>query len=369
MEFRRRDGGAQLLKSERRKVGVLLVQLGTPDQPTPRAVRRYLREFLGDPRVIEAPRLLWWFILRVRVLPFRSYQSAQKYRRIWDPERGSPLLYYTRRQALKLQDVLGDDYLVRFGMRYGNPSVRSAITELLAACVDRFLVFPLYPQYSATTTGTAYDAVFRDLITRRFVPAIRVVPPYYDHPLYLEAVARLVEETVEKWGQKPERILFSYHGIPVAYAERGDPYPTHVKETTRQLVARLGLNDDEWILCYQSRFGRAPWLQPYTEDVLVDLARRGVRRVLVVQPGFTADCLETIDEIGFEAAELFRAHGGEELVRVPCLNDHPLWIEAMAAITRGECCNWVGDGEVDPMPLASRPQTCSHAAEGLQKDG
>lgn len=325
------------------RVGVLLVQLGTPDQPTPQAVRAYLREFLGDPRVIEAPRWLWRLILEIRVLPFRSRQSAAKYGRIWHEEHGSPLLHFTRLQALRLQEALGDRFAVRFGMRYGNPSISTGITELLALGIERVLVFPLYPQYSATTTGTAYDAVFRDLLRRRFVPAIRTVPPYYDDPLYIDAVVQRVEDTLREWGRKPEIVLFSFHGIPVAYAERGDPYPTHVRETTRLLVERLGLRDDEWILCFQSRFGRAPWLQPYTDDVLVDLAARGVRRVLVVQPGFTADCLETIDEIGYEAAELFRGRGGEELVRVPCLNDHPAWIKTMEAIARRESCSWVDD--------------------------
>ncbi len=327
------------------RVGVLLVQLGTPDQPTPQAVRRYLREFLGDPRVIEAPRWIWWFVLRFRVLPSRSYQSATKYARIWHPERGSPLLYVTRQQTLKLQEALGEDYLVRFGMRYGNPAIGPAVTELMAAGVDRLLMVPMYPQYSATTTGTACDALFQDLMRRRVVPALRVVPPYYDDPLYIEAVVHRVRETLEDWGKEPEKILFSFHGIPVAYVQRGDPYPEHVQRTCKLLAARLRLDDEQWILCYQSRFGRAPWLQPYTDDVLVELATRGVRRVLVVQPGFTADCLETVDEIGFEAAELFKCHGGEELVRVPALNDHPAWIAALAALVRRESCNWVSETE------------------------
>ncbi len=327
------------------RTGVLLIQLGTPDAPTVRSVRRYLREFLGDPRVIEAPRLIWWFVLNFRVLPFRSFSSAVKYARIWHPETGSPLLHYTRRQAILLQETLGEPYLVRFGMRYGNPPVGLAISELMAAGVDRIVVLALYPQYSATTTASAYDAVFQDLQRRRVVPAIRLVPPFYADPGYIEALADRVRETMADLDRRPEKIVFSYHGIPLAYVQKGDPYPEHVQTTSKLLAEALELSDDDWVVAYQSRFGRAVWLQPYLDELLIDLARGGLKRVLVVQPGFTADCLETIDEVGYEAAELFKQHGGEQLIRCPCLNDHPRWIEALAELVRREACNWVSPGD------------------------
>ncbi len=328
-----------------RRIGVLLIQLGTPDAPTVRSVRRYLREFLGDPRVIEAPRLIWWFVLNFRVLPFRSFSSAAKYARIWHPETGSPLLHYTRRQAILLQETLGDQYLVRFGMRYGNPPISLAVTELTAAGADRIVVLALYPQYSATTTASAYDALFRDLQQRRVVPSIRLVPPFYADPLYIDAVAQRVRETLRQAGSMPEKFIFSYHGIPLSYVRKGDPYPEHVQTTSRLLAEALRLRDDDWLIAYQSRFGRAVWLQPYLEELLAELAREGIRRVLVVQPGFTTDCLETIDEVGYEAAQWFRQHGGTELIRCPCLNDHPSWIKALATLVRREACHWIENSE------------------------
>jgi ferrochelatase len=324
-----------------RPIGVLLIQLGTPDQPTPWAVCRYLREFLWDPRVIEAPRWIWWWVLHLRVLPFRSFSSAAKYARIWDPNTGSPLLYYTRRQATQLQALLGGDFLVRFAMRYGHPSIQTTLDELTAVGVERLVVLPLYPQYSATTTGSACDSLFRSLMKRRRVPAIRIAPPYYDEPGYIEALALLVERHRSQLTTEPEMYLFSFHGIPLVYVQKGDPYPEHVQTTARLLAQRLGLADHQWMVTFQSRFGRAVWLQPYTDQMLVQLAQRGVRRVLVVQPGFTADCLETVDEIGHEAAQLFRRSGGDELWRCPCLNDQPEWIQTLAELVLRESSGWL----------------------------
>ena len=320
--------------------GVLLIQLGTPDAPTRRALKRYLRQFLGDPRVIEAPRLLWWLILNLRILPTRPRQSAAKYRRIWDPETGSPLLYHTRRQAEALQELL-PAVPVRFGMQVGNPPVAKVLRELIAAGVDRLVVLPMYPQYSATTTASALDVLFQALMRERRVPALRVAPPYYDHPAYVDAVAAVIREELGRLPRQPDHYVLSFHGLPVKYVERGDPYPLHVKQTTRLLLERLAWPDGTWTQSFQSLFGKDRWLEPYTDRTLQELARRGVKRAFVAMPGFTADCLETVDEIGYEAREIFRAAGGEELVRCPCLNEHPAWIQGMKALVDEAGQGWL----------------------------
>lgn len=322
--------------------GVLLVQLGTPDAPTATALRPYLRQFLSDRRVIEAPRLAWWFVLNALVLPTRPRRSAEKYRRIWDSQTGSPLLHYTRLQAEGLQRLL-PGALVRFGMQVGNPSVAGVVRELIAAGVDRLIALPMYPQYSATTTASAYDALFIALMAERFVPALRTVPPYYADPAYIDALAKLVRHDLASVPRQPEHVVISFHGIPVKYAERGDPYPAQVRETTRLLIQRLGLAPGRWTQSFQSLFGRDEWLRPYTDDVLRDLAGRGVRHVAVVTPGFTADCLETIDEIGRESREIFQRAGGQELHRCPCLNDQPAWLECLKRLVLEEGRGWIDD--------------------------
>jgi ferrochelatase len=319
---------------------VLLVQLGTPDAPTARALRPYLRQFLGDPRVIEAPRLLWWLVLNLFILPFRPARSAAKYRRIWDAATGSPLLYHTRRQAEALQEAL-PGVPVRFGMQVGNPAVGDVVRELIREGVDRMVVLPMYPQYSATTTASATDVLFQALMRDRRVPALRVVPPYYDHPAYLDAAAAVVRDELARLPWRPDHYVLSFHGIPIRYARRGDPYATHVKRTTAALVERLGWARGEWTQSFQSLFGREEWLKPYTEEVLRRLAAAGKRRVFVAMPGFTADCLETLDEIGFEAREAFRHAGGEELHPCPCLNEHPVWVEAMRTLVTEEGQGWI----------------------------
>jgi ferrochelatase len=321
-------------------VGVLLLQLGTPDAPTPAALRGYLRQFLSDPRVIEAPRLLWWFVLHLRILPTRPAQSAAKYQRIWDPQTGSPLLHITRLQTEALQKLL-PQALVRFGMQVGNPPVADVVRELIQAGVERLIALPMYPQYSATTTASATDVLFTALMKERRVPALRVVPPYYDHPAYLDAESAVIKEALAELPAPPDHYVLSFHGIPVKYVERGDPYPAHVERTTAELVQRLGWAREKWTQSFQSLFGKDLWLQPYTDETLRDLAKRGLKRVFVATPGFTTDCLETIDEIGFEAKEAFRHAGGEELCRCPCLNDHPAWIEAMKTIILQEGQGWL----------------------------
>jgi ferrochelatase len=323
-----------------RHTGVLLIQLGTPEAPTARALRPYLRQFLSDPRVIEAPRLPWWLILNLFILPFRPARSAAKYRRIWDDRTGSPLLHYTRRQVEELQKLL-PDVPVRFGMQVGNPSVASVVGEMIRQGVERLIVLPMYPQYSATTNASATDVLFQALMKERRVPAIRVVPPFYAHPGYLDAQTTIIREELARLGWQPDHYLLSFHGIPIRYAKAGDPYATHVQRTTAALVERLGWPGEKWARTYQSLFGREEWLKPYTEDTLVKLAKKGARRVFVATPGFTADCLETIDEIGHEAAEVFVHAGGEKLHQCPCLNDHPAWIAAMRQIIAEEGRGWL----------------------------
>ncbi len=320
--------------------GVLLIQLGTPDAPTPQALRPYLRQFLSDPRVIEAPRWLWWFILNLSILPRRPRESAAKYQRIWGPQTGSPLLHLTRLQMEALQRLL-PDVPVRFGMQVGNPPVASVVRELIAAGVDRLIVLPMYPQYSATTTASATDALFQALQKERRVPALRIVPPYYDHPAYLDAMTTVIREELVSLPWQPDHYVLSFHGIPIKYAQRGDPYATHVKRTTARLVERLGWPRDRWTQSFQSLFGRDRWLKPYTEETLRRLAGRGVQRVFVALPGFTTDCLETLDEIGNEAREVFRHASGQELHACRCLNDHPAWIEALRVLVMEEGKSWL----------------------------
>jgi protoporphyrin/coproporphyrin ferrochelatase len=322
--------------------GILLIQLGTPDAPTSKALRRYLRQFLGDRRVIEAPRLIWWFVLNLLILPFRPAQSAAKYRRIWNPETGSPLLHYTKRQTELLQKAL-PHIPVRFGMQIGNPTLESVVLKMIDEGIDRIIVLPMYPQYSATTWASATDCLFHILMKVRKVPAIRIVPPYYEHPAYLDAVSTIIQEELRGLNWTPDHFIYSFHGIPQKYAQKGDPYATHVVRTTRGLQQRLQWPKGEWTQTYQSLFGRDEWLKPYTDDTLAKLAKQGIKKVFVTTPGFTADCLETIDEIGHESLENFIAAGGEKLHQCKCLNDHPMWIEAMKQILLEEGKGWISD--------------------------
>jgi len=325
------------------RIGVLVAQLGTPDAPTPAALRRYLRQFLGDPRVVERNRLLWWFILRLLVLPRRPRRSAALYQRIWTRD-GSPLLVISRSQARGLDAELNrlqpGRFRVALGMRYGNPSIESAVRELRDWGADRLLLFPLYPQYAGATTGSTYDEVFRQLSMLRFVPALRVVPPYFAHAAYIESLAESAREATAVLPQPPEKILVSFHGIPQRFVDSGDPYASHCEATAQALAARAGWPTGTYQICYQSRAGRQPWLLPYTDQTLVELARSGTRHVMVICPGFVTDCLETIDEIGHVAVEQFRAAGGETLHLVAGLNDRPRWIAAMSEIVLEQLEGW-----------------------------
>jgi len=320
-------------------IGVLLIQLGTPDAPTGEALRPYLKQFLGDPRVIDNPPWFWPILFRY-ILFKRPAQSAAKYARIWDANTGSPLLHWTKRQTALLQARL-PNVPVRFGMQVGNPPLAKTVEEMIGAGVDRLIVLPMYPQYSATTTASATDALFKCLLEQRRVPALRIVPPYYQHPAYLEAMTRVISEELAKLVWKPDHHVLSFHGIPKRYAKAGDPYATHVKRTTAELVRRLGWTRGQWTQSFQSLFGREAWLKPYTDDVLQKLARQGMKKVFIALPGFTVDCLETLDEIGNESREVFKHAGGESLHACPCLNDHPAWIDAMETIVRDEGRGWL----------------------------
>ena len=330
-------------------VGVLVAQLGTPEAPTQQALRPFLKQFLSDPRVIDLPPLKWLPILHLFILPRRPARSAALYKRIWTPE-GSPLMVHSRAQTEGLEQRLGDRYRVALGMRYGRPSIASAVQELTDAGCERIVVLPMFPQFSCSTTGSIYDAVIQAangrrcplfFDRRRRMPTLRFVPPYYAHPGYIAALRVTVEEEVERSGRLPDRYLFTFHGLPRRYVDEGDPYREHCEVTAGLLAEALGLESGQWLLGFQSRFGKEEWLQPYTDELLEGLGAEGVRRLVAACPGFTADCLETLDEIGREGGEQFRSAGGEELRLVPCVNAHPAWLEAMAAIVRQESAGWV----------------------------
>ena len=324
-------------------VGVVLLQLGTPENPTPRALRRYLRQFLSDRRVIDLPRALWWPILYLIVLQTRPRKSAELYRKVWSPE-GSPLLVTSLAQARALERALTgtrpEPVRVAVGMRYGEPSIATALQQLTSAGVDRLLAFPMYPQYAGATTGSSLQELFEQLETLRVVPAVRVVPPYYDDPSYIRALAAVVHEAIERLPRPPTHILTSFHGLPKRYADEGDPYPAQCEATTRRLEAVLGLDRGALTIVFQSRFGREEWLQPYTDRTLEALGRSHAR-VAVLCPGFTADCLETLEEIRLRGREQFESTGGHDYLAIPCLNDHPVWLEAMADLARRELQGWI----------------------------
>jgi ferrochelatase len=321
-------------------VGVLLAQLGTPEGPTAPALRRYLRQFLGDPRVLEMNRLARWLLLNLVILPSRPKRSARLYRKIWT-EKGSPLLLTTLSQAQGLERALGPAARVAAGMRYGEPSLAAALETLLQAGSRRILLFPMYPQYSGATTGSTCDELFRSLSRKRVVPPLRVAAPYGAHPAYLEAVVETARQSLSALPFEPEKVLISFHGIPRRFIERGDPYRAQCEESAGLIARGLGLPAEKWMLVFQSRLGREPWLEPYADETFLALGRAGLKRIAVICPGFTADCLETLDEIRNLGREQFRSTGGEELRQVPCLNDQPAWISAMARIAREELSGWL----------------------------
>jgi ferrochelatase len=323
------------------KTAIVLVNLGTPDAPTTAAVRRYLKQFLSDPRVVEIPKAVWWFILHGLILPFRSGKSAEKYASIWGKE-GSPLKVHTEKQALLLRGHLGErghDLQVVYAMRYGNPSLPEILDKLKQEGCDRILILPAYPQYSGTTTASVNDAVSHYYTNVRNVPELRFVKHYHDHEGYVHALAKSVLAYWEMHG-RPDKLVMSFHGVPKRTLLLGDPYYWECQKTARLLVTQLGLAPDEYVVSFQSRFGKAEWLQPYTAPTLIKLAKKGIGRVDVMCPGFTSDCIETLEEIAMEAKHDFLTAGGKEFHYIPALNESPDWIGALADIAEHYMAGW-----------------------------
>ena len=326
------------------KVGVLLVNLGTPDGYDKKNMYKYLREFLTDKRVIEWPKALWYPILFGIVLNVRPAKSGAAYKTIWNHELDeSPLRTFTRSQSDKLHETLKDhdNVVVDWAMRYGNPSIPSRLEYLKEQGCDRLLIFPLYPQYSAATTATVNDKVFEHLMKMRWMPAVRTVPPYHDEPVYIEALAQSIENAIEEMPKKPEKIVASYHGIPQSYFKKGDPYHCHCHKTTRLLREKLGMDDDYLITTFQSRFGPEEWLQPYTDKTIEKLGDEGLKDIAVFNPGFSSDCLETLEEIAGEGEEIFHEHGGENFSHIACLNDSKEGMAVIEALVRRELSGWM----------------------------
>lgn len=326
------------------RVGVLLVNLGTPDTADAKGLRVYLKEFLSDPRVIEDQGLIWKLVLNGIILRIRPARKARDYLKIWNTEKNeSPLKTITRAQSDKLAAAISDHdhVVVDWAMRYGNPSIASRIEALTAQGCDRLLIVPLYPQYSAATSATVCDEVFRVLAGMRAQPTLRVAPPYYDDPDYIEALAVSIEAHLKTLPFQPELIVASFHGMPQKYVDKGDPYQAQCVATTEALRKRLGLEASKLLLTFQSRFGFDEWLQPYTDKTMEKLAREGVRRIAVVMPGFSADCLETLEEIAQENAEIFKHNGGEQFAAIPCLNDSDPGMDVIRQLVLRELQGWI----------------------------
>ncbi len=326
------------------KVGVLLINLGTPDATDYWSMRRYLKEFLSDARVIEVNRVLWWFLLNGPVLAKRPKASGEAYRSIWNKEKDeSPLRTITRAQGEKLTQAFkgNDSVVVDWGMRYGNPSTKSRIEALNDQGCDRILLFALYPQYAAATTATAYDKAFEALGEMRWQPAVRTVPAYPDDPAYIDALAKSLKREIGKLKWKPDVILASFHGLPVDYITKGDPYQYHCEATTRALRKKLGWSEDCLRMTFQSRMGRAQWIKPYTDKTVEALAREGVKNLAIITPGFAADCVETLEEIAIENGGIFKGAGGKNFAAIPCLNDSADGMKVIQAVVMRELKGWL----------------------------
>ncbi len=323
-------------------IGLLLVNLGTPDAADVPSVRRFLAQFLSDPRVVEIPRFLWLPLLHGVILNTRPAKSAKAYARIWNSDTGEgPLRAITRMQAEKLGVLLGSaPIIVDYAMRYGAPSLSTGIEALCAKGCERVLVLPLYPQYAASTTATAFDEIARVLGKMRRQPTLRFAPPYFDDAAYIEALAQGMREGLASLDFQPEVIVASFHGLPQFQIDRGDPYRTHCETTWRLLREAMGLDERQLRLSFQSRFGRAKWLEPYTADTVAELAKSGVKRLAMVAPGFSADCLETIEELGVDIRDLFLQAGGEKFARISCLNDGEAGMRLLATLARRELAGW-----------------------------
>jgi len=325
------------------KTGILLINLGTPDAPTPEAVRRYLKEFLGDPRVVEIPRAIWWLILNGIILNTRPKKSAEKYAKVWLKE-GSPLRVYTEKQAALLQGYMGEriktPFVVDYAMRYGNPSISSALRKLKEQNCQRILIVPMYPQYAASTTATVCDIVFGELQQMRNTPALRTIKHFHDHPGYIKALANNINDYWMKNG-RPEKLLMSFHGLPNYTLDKGDPYHCECHKTARLLAEQLGLKPEQYRVSFQSRFGKAEWLKPYTTATLKELGQQKLKRLDVVCPGFVADCLETLEEIAMEGKAEFQHAGGGEYCYIPCLNERDDWIRALTDLVLDNLQGWL----------------------------
>jgi ferrochelatase len=333
------------------RTGVLLINLGTPDAPTAQALRPYLKQFLSNPRVVEFPRWAWWLILNVVILNIRPKKSAEKYAQIWMPE-GSPLKVHTARQTQLLRDALAEHLeplttpIVEYAMSIGNPSIAEILGRMRQHHCERILVLPLYPQYASSSTASAFDEVFAQLGTMRNTPAVRTVKHYHEHPGYIAALAQNVRDYWLKTG-RPDKLVMSFHGVPRYTLEKGDPYYHECQKTGRLMAEALELNESEYQICFQSRFGRAEWLTPYTAVTLEQLGRQSMRRVDVVCPGFVSDCLETLEEIAMEGKAIFTKAGGHEFHYIPCLNERGDWIQALADITLANLQGWLGPEHPD----------------------
>jgi len=325
------------------RLGVLLVNLGSPSAPTEKAVRKYLAEFLWDPRVVETPRPLWWLILNGIILRFRPRKTAAMYKKVWTEE-GSPLIRISKQQAQKvekkLQSKIRGGVIVDVAMRYGKPSISECLQGLRSAGARRFIILPMYPQYSATTTASVFDAVTRELQNWRWLPDMRFINSYHDQPAYIDALAKTIINHWSNRDKKPDMLVFSFHGIPKSYVENGDPYFCHCQKTARLVAEKLLLKDTKWKVTFQSRVGREEWLQPYTDNTMKQLAHQGVKSVDVVCPGFSADCLETLEEINMENREIFLNRGGSEFDYIPCLNANDFHINALSELVIQHSFGW-----------------------------
>ncbi len=327
------------------RIGVLLVNLGTPDGTDYWSMRRYLKEFLSDRRVIEVPRPIWWLILNGIILTTRPAKKGRDYATIWNHEKNEgPLKTITRSQAERLTERMtevGDRLVIDWAMRYGNPSIAARLDALVEQGCERILVVPLYPHYAAATTATVADAAFDALKRMRRQPALRIAAPWHDDPVWIAAIAKSLTDDLARLDWEPEVILASFHGIPQSYFDKGDPYYCHCAKSMRLLREATGLDEKRLVMTFQSRFGKAEWLRPYTDETIAGLARSGVKRLAVITPGFVADCLETIEEIGHENAGIFRDNGGEKFHRVACLNDAPAGLDVIETVVRRELGGWI----------------------------
>ncbi len=341
-----KDAGSQVSnKKGASKVGVLLINLGTPDATDYWSMRRYLKEFLSDARVVETNRVLWWFILNGIILTTRPGRSGKAYASIWNRERDeSPLRTITRGQSDKLKASLADklpNVIVDWAMRYGTPSIAEKIEVLSSQGCDRILLFSLYPQYSAATVATANDKAFEALARMRWQPAVRTVPSYEADPAYISALVQSMQQSIANLGWQPDVVLASFHGLPQAYVDKGDPYQHQCEVTVDLMRKMLGWDEDRLKLTFQSRMGRAQWIQPYTDKTIESLARDGVKNIAVIMPGFAADCIETLEEIAIEGRDIFLEHGGENFAAVPCLNDSAQGIDVLEAVVMRELQGWI----------------------------